>query len=440
MNAASDNLMNAAPDRSTPAQKRILVVISADQAMPSAPGDSVLLERALSVAQATHSELEILHVCHEPGMGSSPWTDDELQLEKQKVVDRNATLIAELLLRLNAQGVQIRQDVRWDRPRSEAILRKVHEVRPDLVMKQSRRHDYVMGLLSNTDWDLIRQSPADVWFVTEGKTEIQRIIAAVGSNAHDEKPIASTDHDLLEVAALVADGFGAQIFPVHTYQVPEGLSMYAAYAPERSLAGSALPISTARERSREIAGKQARTIEAFAQQFDLDPERVQIAEGHPRHVLPEIARSLNAGLIVMGARNLSWWERLFKSVSAEPVLAKAPCDVLFVKDDNDVQVPASAGSLIQGEPVLDLEQAIIDPMRTFGSPERLVRMTDLSGALRAHILQAWEQDIRAQMAEENEGGTVKATNVDLLTEIRFARSRLEVESGQSGKSTTRPTA
>jgi hypothetical protein len=147
-------------------------------------------------------------------------------------------------------------------------------------------------------------------------------------------------------------------------------------------------------------------------------------------VLPEAAKSLNANLIVMAARNLSRWERLFQSVTAEPVLADAPCDVVFVKDSDGAMVPVTDQRPIQGIPAYDMESAITEPGRTFGSPQTLANASDISIALRRRILQVWEQDVRAQQTEEDEGGPVKNTSAQTLSDIRRASASLAAEANR----------
>jgi hypothetical protein len=57
-------------------------------------------------------------------------------------------------------------------------------------------------------------------------------------------------------------------------------------------------------------------------------------------------------------------------------------------------------------------------------------MNEISIDFRRRILQAWEYDVRAGLAEENEGGPVHDTNPDALEDIRRAQARLD-ELGKS---------
>lgn len=346
--------------------------------------------------------------------------------------------MAELVLRLRAEGVKISHDTQWDSPRTDAILRKISVSQPDLVMKQSRENRYVMGLLSNTDWDLIRQSPAHVWFVTEdGVDKIDSVVTAVGANTNEDEIISGADYDVFRMANLVAESFDATNTPVHAYQAPVGLRTYAAYAPE--FGGVAMPpprdIPTAEEARQRIAKKHGRSIEAFAEYFLVEPSRIQVVEGNPSDVLAAVASQVKANLIVMAARNLSRWERWRQSVSAEPLLADAPCDVLFVKDARDASNPAAQVRALKGVPAYDLEKAIMDPGLTFGSPASLAQADGISVSLRNRIFEIWKQDIKAQMAEEDEGGPVRVTHADLLKSLNSAQTLLRQQSDEALEAT-----
>ena len=95
-------------------------------------------------------------------------------------------------------------------------------------------------------------------------------------------------------------------------------------------------VDTEADRHLEISIEHGRIIRAFAAFFNLDTDDVRLVDGEAATVLPDMARSLDAGLVVMHARSLGRWERVFSAVSAEPVLAQAHCDVLFVKTETEI--------------------------------------------------------------------------------------------------------
>ena len=300
-------------------------------------------------------------------------------------------------------------------------------------MKQSREHTYVMGLVNNTDWDLVRRSPADLWFVSErGRNRIERLVTAVGADPDDEAMIRSLDYDAFHLAKYIAALFDAENFPVHAYEVPASLGQEV-YAPV--FAGAAYPVANPRlldDTRREIAARHGESIEAFAKFFQIEPSNVRLVEGNPGVVVPETAEALDADLIVMAARSLSRWERVMESVTAEPVLAQSACDVVFAKGSSEASVSEYSEPATRGTPAYNLEMAVTAPERVFGTPANLASASGISFGLRRRILQIWEQDIRAQIVPEQEGGPVRSSNADLLQAIVVAQNQLEHDIERNG--------
>jgi nucleotide-binding universal stress UspA family protein len=404
--------------------RHVLVVISPDLVKPCAPKESALVRRAIALAKATGCELEFLHVSHDSSLMPGSFSDDDLATELVKRVDEDATLMAELVEQLSTEGIKISHDTRWDSPRTEAILRKIDEAQPDIVMKASRAHNYVMGLIGNTDWDLIRLSPAHLWFVTEQREDnIISLVTAIG-DTNNKEIISSPDYEVFSMANLIAESFHATNTPVHAYQASTGLENYALNATEYG--GLTYPteigLSSTEEMRHEIARKHGRAIEAFAEHFDIAASRVRVAEGTPNDVLATVAADVNANLAVVGARNLSRWERWSKSVTAEPLLADAPCDILFIKDANSAPAPKVKEPLLKGEAVYDLQKAILDPERVFGSPKALAEAKILSATLRHRIFENWKSDIQTRMADADKRSPTQSTLFKLLRSVVTAQA------------------
>lgn len=409
--------------------KKVLVVISPDLIEPNSPRESRLISRALKLAKTSGCELELFHVCHDPSLEQGMFKSDPAVIaERQRITNQEAALLAEMVVRLKSEGVTVHHDVRWDHPRTDAILRKIEDSQPDLVMKESRDHNYLMGLTRNTDWDLIRQSPTNVWFVSSGLSSIATVMTAVGMTSDNEDPFTAADYDVFRTAETFAGELKAAIHAVHVYQVPSGMGLYAAYAPDM-IAAVSTPALTARlERERdEVAVVHGQAIKRFAETLGIHTDSLRVIEGHPSEVVPDVARDLDADLIVMGARSLSRWERLVRPVTAEPVLAETACDVLFVKDDAEITIPLPDERPLRGSVPVDLERALTDPPAFFESPMTVAKHESFSPALRRRILQMWEQDVRARMREEGEGGPVRTTLADVLNEINEAKIALACE-------------
>jgi nucleotide-binding universal stress UspA family protein len=183
-------------------------------------------------------------------------------------------------------------------PELQTIVRRAEQVGANLIMKSAPDSRYLTGLSTNLDWDLIRHSPAHVWFVGVKTTPPETVLAAVGSSSGP--PFDALDYDVGEVVAQLKSHLELTSLVLHTCQ--EGAS----------------------ERDPEIR--------AWADYFQLAPAEVRVLKGSAADELSATAEALNVDLIVMGARNLSRVERFISPVTAEPVVSNASCDVLIVRD------------------------------------------------------------------------------------------------------------
>lgn len=406
--------------------KHALVVIDEDVLRSKHPLDTTLLARAKMLAQRVGCRLELFHVCYDDSLDQGLFKKDQgVSKEQLEAIDRDATRLGEIALELHRDsGIEVDHETRWDRPLADAIIRRAFEMEADLVMKTAGQSNYLIGLMTNTDWELIRQSPAHLWFVNEETTHLEHMITAVGS--FTEEVFDRHDYDVGELSMLLSEKLQLDNSVVHTYLAPTNLASYSGYAPELSaLTAAAEPPISRRD---DLARSHGKAIRAWADYFHLEPERFRVVQGRPADVLPEMTEAINANLLVMGARNLNRLERLVKPVTAEPVLARACCDVVFLREDVSASdIPEPSRPPVYGIPRVDIDQAVVDPERTFQTPEKLVEQKDLSIAMRLRILRLWEHDVRRLMDEEDEGGPTGTSKAGLLSAIHSARQALDAE-------------
>lgn len=412
--------------------RKALVVLSPDLVRPDNPLESALLKRAVGIAKATGCELELFHVCYDGGLQYQLFTTQaDLDRRQEEITDQAATRVAEIAARLKEEAVDVRYEVRWDTPRSDAILRKIAQASPDIVIKHARERSFVLGITSNTDWELARRSPANLWLVNDATTDIRRLVAAVGNEPYDADDITtSTDHEIFRVSVQVGGIFDAEVHPVNAYRVPVAQFAIA------GAAGPVAPVPETEELQRaqaEVVQQHSKRVKSFAKYFQVPTGNVHISEGDPARVIPEMASAIDADLIVLGANSIGRLERIINPVTVEPVIADAACDVLIVRERDVESVPDAAESPRYGVPKYDLVRAITAPESTFDSPQEVAMQSDLSVDIRKRILEAWEYDIRAEMSEENEGGRVGDVNADALDEILAAKSLLEMRAAKTSE-------
>ena len=413
-----------------PKIEKILVIVDESEFEQSETNTFAALRRAVSIANATGAKIELFHVCCDPTFTQKIFAVDAgLTKKKEQITARLATSLAEMTLGVDTSGVEISREVRWDYPIVDALLRKIEDYEPDLVIRHAHDHDYLLGLMSNVDWELIRRSPAPLWFVRDEIERIENILTAVGTLATDDDIISTADYNVFRFATALADAVGARTHAVHSYEVPAGLPNFSMYGP---IIGGATIYPADQDRTEEarraIAQEHGEQIQAFAEFFNIDAKNIHLVQGPPSDVLPAAAQSIDADVVVMGARNLDRWQRILGKVTAEPVLARSECDVVFLKPRPKSKIPVTDEQPVTGTPLLDVEAAITHPERVFDSPAEVAEFDELSPRLRERILLAWDQDVRAQIREEEEGGRTKSIDLELLGRIQSAMESIRNQS------------
>lgn len=299
---------------------RILSVI--DPTADSQPA----LDRAAAAARATGAALELL-VCYynEYLAEEHARPFPSLEAARKELVASHERHLEELARPLRASGLDVTTTFLWDHPLYRGIVRHAAATGADLVFKDTHQHSLLArALFSNTDWDLIRSCASPLWLVKPGEWPERPIfLAAVDPMNEHDKP-AALDDEILSIAKLLGKAAGAELHACHAYDPRLAVSAGTAnaYLPV------SLPFDEIEAQMRKEHGKRFDELTAF---HEIPKEHAHLLAGAAHDVLPELARELDASLVVMGAVGRSRLQRLFIGSTAERTLEHLPCDLLIVK-------------------------------------------------------------------------------------------------------------
>jgi universal stress protein E len=301
---------------------RILAVL--DPTAEVQPG----LARAVMLARRSGAALELFICDFDPSLSGQPFFDtDKLRALREDFVGERLEYLEEIAEDLRAEGLAVETHVHWDNPLYRGIVRRVEESAPDLVVKDSHYHSALRRtLFTNTDWNLIRTCPAPLLLVKAGEWPAStRIMAALDPGHLGDKP-AALDHDILEWSTLLAERTGGEVHAVHAF-FPAALLSAATGMAGMPLAGGITAAEIVETERKRIAESLATIVGSHA----VGGERVHLEQGSASEVLPRVAESLGAAVLVMGAVSRSRLQELFLGSTAERVLERTGCDVLVVK-------------------------------------------------------------------------------------------------------------
>jgi len=296
---------------------RILVAIAA----PSARISNAV-RRADALAHATGASIELLNAIPS-AMSLGPAHAQSEQFVRFEA-EQNRRSLERTANHLRREEIIVETTVQTGYPAHEAILRRARLTKADLVIIEARKHRiFARLLLTQTDFELIRHCPVPL-LIVKGRSAWRRprILAALDPFHANDKP-SKLDDDVVEAARTVAALVHGSVHAAHVYRpypgkvvaVPAGAAVLAA--------------DPVQERAYE-AGIRRRFFEAV-DGYGIARPKAHLVCGDPPTEIAALARSLRAGLVVMGAVSRTGLKRIFIGNTAEHVLDGLHCDVLVVK-------------------------------------------------------------------------------------------------------------
>jgi universal stress protein E len=226
--------------------------------------------------------------------------------------------------RLRREELIVTTNVRTGSPILEAILRQVRLTKADLLVIEARKHNvFARLLLTQTDFELIRRCPVPL-LIVKGRAAWRspRILAALDPFHTNDKP-SELDGEIVNAARAVAAVVRGSVHAAHIYRP---LVTYISGVPIGASVRAAIP---AQEITYKV-GVRRRFYEAL-RRYGIAKNKSRLICGDPAIELPALARSMRAGLVVMGAISRSRLKRIFIGSTAEHVLDSLHCDLLVVK-------------------------------------------------------------------------------------------------------------
>lgn len=286
-------------------QKLLVMIEPEEDAQPA-------LDKALVLARPANATLELMICDHnsylEDGFYFDPPRAAELRREH---VEEHLARLEEMAAGIRASGLAVQVDARWGNPPYEAIIDKVLESEPDLVVQSTRHHEKIARLLlSHQDWQLLRFCPSPLLLVKDLAWSAQpAILVAVDPSHTNDKP-ADLDDRLADMGAELARLSGGDVHLYHSSHQPPVSGLYPVTVDPAVY-------------EEKCSGLLAR--------HGLPREHLHILDEDIHASLPRLADQLKAAVVVMGALSRSRLDRLLVGNTAEKLLDRLHQDVLIVK-------------------------------------------------------------------------------------------------------------
>jgi universal stress protein E len=305
-----------------PAVRRILVAVK-DMRLGVRP----VVRKAAQIASACNAHLEIYHCLSEPLTLDIAFDAAQglagLERDLRQQALHRLERIAESI-RQRQPGLKVTVAAEWDAPAYDAIVRRAHKIKADLVVAAGHSGAHVLpSLMRLTDWELIRLSPVPLLLVKNPRPYRRPAILVAVDPSHTFSKPMQLDKVLLRTGDALSRCLRGTLHAVHAYaRVPSG-----AISPNE-LAGADYGL-----RQVEKAAKRAAEVrlQRALKGSSITTSRRYLVGRHPVDAILQAARKSHSAIVVMGAISRSGLKRLLIGNTAESILDELRCDVLVVK-------------------------------------------------------------------------------------------------------------
>ena len=303
-------------------QSRYLVVVDPTQTEQPA------VARAAHLATATGARLSLFTCIFNADIAHAEWVSGKnLEHLRAEAIDAQFHELEQMSALLRDGGLDVDIKVAWDRPLHEAIVREALDTGPEFVFKDTHHHSAISrALLTNTDWHLIRECPVPLWLVKPQELGHDITVMAAVDPTHEHDQTAELDGRIIGTLKQLTDALEGNAQLVHIFEPPPPV-----------ITGVITPNTTA-EHMQEVVDQTRQmhrdALDKLAEDYSIQPDRLQFREGDQVELLPATAGELGANIVIMGAIARSALQRVIVGHTAEKTLEHFTCDVLVVKPED----------------------------------------------------------------------------------------------------------
>jgi universal stress protein E len=285
-------------------------------------GAKKAIVRAAQIARKSNAQIELFSAVR-PAGGLAASKAQLLRVSRAKLEEKLAELEG-VARRLREDGIKVSCQAELEYSAAEAILGRVKELKPDLVVIEAHKHNLLARLmLSQTDFELIRHCAAPLIVKNAPAPQGRPVVLAALDPWHASGKPANLDAHICDVAHGMARGLGAKLHGVHVH------APLMRYEADSIMAPVVVPVPP-QEQKRHLAAVRTR-FRAEGRRYEIAPQNLHLRLGDPGLILPALVRSLKIDTLVMGAVSRSAVTRVLIGNTAERVLDALPCNALIVK-------------------------------------------------------------------------------------------------------------
>lgn len=283
------------------------------------------LKRATWFASKSKAILELLLVEYNSSFeGFSLFSNDGEQktgsMNKGSLLSDKKEWLETIAQPIRDEGFSVNTMVKWSKQSYKEILSYAAEVKADMIFKSAYSESMLKRLfITNSCWQLIRNSTLPLWLVQHEKWAGNTICAALDPTHMSDKP-AILDNQLISITERLSQTLNVPANYLHSFAA---LPRPQLFGGDQSKAYEKYLANFTKEHTEAFNGLLSRypTIKKD-QQF--------LVKGFAEEIIPQFVEDHNIGLMVMGAVARGSLDNLLIGHTAERVLEVIECDLLVV--------------------------------------------------------------------------------------------------------------
>ncbi|MCK3657148.1 universal stress protein UspE [Pasteurellaceae bacterium Pebbles2] len=239
----------------------------------------------------------------------------------QTVVEQRKKDVLPYLEKYADPMINFRSVVVWNSNEAEAIVAEIENNNYDLVVKYTKEEESLTSLfVTPMDWQLLRKCPAPLLMVRDGNWKHQRRILVAVNVSGDEEYHDSFNKELVSLSMDLAD------------QLERGnVHLVSAYPPTPMNMAIDLPEFHTSEYINGVRGQHLINMKALRQHFGIAEDHTHVREGFPEEIIPQVAKELEAELVILGTVGRTGLSAALLGNTAEHVISKLECNLLAIK-------------------------------------------------------------------------------------------------------------
>ena len=278
------------------------------------------LQRAMQICQEQGAHLFVSSYVYNHACEEGSLSDLDLRHDLKSLLLEQSQQWSEALLKEFYLPEDTPLSICWCKHAYQAVIHNSDNLSFDLVIKGAAAHHSIVDrVLHHQDWNLLKYCPAPILLVKEKLAwESRNIVAAVDATSLDDAHNIINEH-IFEFAELININNKYQVHLANSY-------------PMMSLTLASLPDTPIPEDLQQyVVTQHQEACETIAQKYNINESNLHIFEGEPDEVISQVAKDLDADVILVGVISPDDMQSVILGSTVEQVLDATNCDVLAIK-------------------------------------------------------------------------------------------------------------